>query len=75
VRGNEIHHIFNGIYTGVSGTAGENPAIAFDADIYNNRIHDIADDGDRSNDFIRFYSGNYNSGASHPILQVEYYVP
>jgi hypothetical protein len=35
----------------------------------------LPDDGDRSNDFIRFYSGNYNSGASHPILQVEYYVP
>lgn len=45
VRGNQIHHIFNGIYTGVSGTAGENPAIAFDADIYNNRMYDIADDG------------------------------
>ncbi len=44
-RGNEIHHIFNGIYTGASGASGENPAIAFDADIYNNRIHDIADDG------------------------------
>ena len=44
-RGNEIHHIFNGIYTGISGASGENPAIAFDADIYNNRIHDIADDG------------------------------
>lgn len=44
-RGNQIHHIFNGIYTGVSGPAGEDPAIAFDADIYNNRMYDIADDG------------------------------
>jgi hypothetical protein len=35
----------------------------------------LPDDGDRSNDFIRFYSGNYNSSASHPILQVEYFVP
>ena len=45
VRGNEVHHVFNGIYTGTSGSAGENPAIAFDADIYNNRIHHIGDDG------------------------------
>lgn len=45
VRGNEVHHVFNGIYTGTSGAAGENPAIAFDADIYNNRIHHIGDDG------------------------------
>ncbi|MEW6085181.1 MAG: right-handed parallel beta-helix repeat-containing protein [Chloroflexota bacterium] len=45
VRGNEVHHTFNGIYAGTSGTAAENPAIAFDADIYNNRIHNIGDDG------------------------------
>ena len=44
VRGNEVHNYFNGIYTGVSGTAGENPAVAFDADIYNNRVHHISDD-------------------------------
>jgi hypothetical protein len=44
VRGNEIHRFFNGIYTGSSG-ALENPALAFDADIYNNRIHHISDDG------------------------------
>ncbi len=44
VRGNEIHHFFNGIYTGSSG-ALENPAVAFDADIYNNRIHHVSDDG------------------------------
>ncbi len=45
VRDNEVHHFFNGIYVGTSGTAGENPAIAFDADIYNNRVHHIVDDG------------------------------
>jgi hypothetical protein len=44
VRGNNIHNFFNGIYTGSSG-ALENPALAFDADIYNNQIHDISDDG------------------------------
>jgi hypothetical protein len=44
VRKNEIHHYFNGIYTG-SSAALENPEIAFDADIYNNRIHHISDDG------------------------------
>lgn len=43
-RGNEIHHYFNEIYTG-SSAALENPAVAFDADIYNNRIHHIGDDG------------------------------
>jgi hypothetical protein len=44
VRNNEVHHFFNGIYTGSSG-ALENSALAFDADIYNNRIHHISDDG------------------------------
>ena len=44
VRGNELHDFFNGIYTG-SSHALENPAIAFDADIYNNHIHHIGDDG------------------------------
>jgi hypothetical protein len=44
VRDNEVHHFFNGIYTGSSG-ALENPALAFDADIYNNYIHHISDDG------------------------------
>jgi hypothetical protein len=43
VRGNELHHFFNGIYTG-SSAALENPAVAFDADIYNNRIHHVSDD-------------------------------
>ncbi|MDO9302048.1 MAG: hypothetical protein Q7T89_11720 [Anaerolineales bacterium] len=43
VRGNELHNIFNGIYTG-SSAALENSGIAFDADIYNNRIHHIGDD-------------------------------
>ncbi|HLO13220.1 MAG TPA: right-handed parallel beta-helix repeat-containing protein, partial [Anaerolineales bacterium] len=46
VRNNEVHNYFNGIYTGSSAAnAIENPAVAFDADIYNNRIHDISDDG------------------------------
>ena len=46
VRNNEIHNYFNGIYTGSSAKdAIENPAVAFDADIYNNYIHDISDDG------------------------------
>jgi Right handed beta helix region len=44
VRNNIIHHIFNGIYTG-SSAGLENPAIAFDVDIYNNYIHHIGDDG------------------------------
>jgi hypothetical protein len=44
VRGNDLHHFFNGIYTG-SSAALENPAIAFDADIYENHIHHILDDG------------------------------
>ena len=43
VRNNEVHHFFNGIYTGSSG-ALENSALAFDADIYNNHIHHISDD-------------------------------
>jgi len=44
VRDNKIHDYFNGIYTGSSG-ALENPGIAFDADIYNNTIYHITDDG------------------------------
>lgn len=44
VRGNDVHHFFNGIYTGVPSVP-ENPAVAFDADVYNNRIHHISDDG------------------------------
>ena len=43
VRNNEIHHFFNGIYTGTSA-AMNNPDFAFDADIYNNSIHHISDD-------------------------------
>lgn len=43
VRGNEIHHFFNGIYTG-SSAALENTALAFDADVYDNHIHHIMDD-------------------------------
>jgi hypothetical protein len=46
VRNNEIHHYFNGIYVGSSAiNAVNNPAVAFDGDIYNNYIHDISDDG------------------------------
>ena len=44
IRGNEVHHFFNGIYTGASGTTGENTGVSFDADIYNNKIHHIGDD-------------------------------
>lgn len=44
VRGNEIYRFFNGIYTG-SSAALEDPEVAFDADIYNNYIHHISDDG------------------------------
>lgn len=44
VRKNEIHHYFNGIYTG-SSAALQSPEIAFDADIYHNYIHHISDDG------------------------------
>jgi hypothetical protein len=43
VHDNEIHHFFNGIYTG-SSAALENFELALDADIYNNRIHHIGDD-------------------------------
>jgi hypothetical protein len=43
VRGNTIHHYFNGIYTSSSG-ALDNPGVMFDADIYNNRIYAIGDD-------------------------------
>jgi hypothetical protein len=43
LRGNDLHNFFNGIYTGSSG-ALENPGLAFDADIYNNHIHDTSDD-------------------------------
>jgi hypothetical protein len=46
VRGNEIHHFFNGIYTGSSAPAAlENPNVAFDIDVYDNHIHHIGDDG------------------------------
>jgi hypothetical protein len=45
VRGNNIHNFFNGIYTGSSAAdALENPAVAFDVDVYDNHIHEIGDD-------------------------------
>ena len=43
VRGNHIHHYFNGIYTG-SSAALDTPGVAFDMDVYNNNIHHISDD-------------------------------
>jgi len=44
VRGNYIHNFFNGVYTGT--TAGiDNPEIARDADIYDNTMDHISDDG------------------------------
>lgn len=43
VRGNTIHHYFNGIYTS-SSAALDNPGVMFDADVYNNRIYAIGDD-------------------------------
>jgi hypothetical protein len=46
VRDNEIHNYFNGIYVGSSAkNAVNDPAVAFDGDVYNNYIHDISDDG------------------------------
>ena len=44
VRENKIHNFFNGIYVGSSG-ALENPELVYDADIYNNQIQHISDDG------------------------------
>jgi len=44
VRRNHVHNFFNGIYTGRWGDL-ENVAIAYDVDVYENRIEDIGDDG------------------------------
>jgi hypothetical protein len=44
LRDNQIHNFFNGIYTGSSADL-ENSALVFDADIYDNNIHHIGDDG------------------------------
>jgi len=45
VRDNELHHIFNGVYSGSSASAAlENYAVALDVDVYDNRIHHIGDD-------------------------------
>jgi hypothetical protein len=45
VRNNDLHNFFNGIYTGSSASSAiENYAVALDADIYDNRIHQIGDD-------------------------------
>ena len=43
VRGNNLHDIFNGVFTGSSGDLHNNELV-FDADIYNNRINHIGDD-------------------------------
>ncbi len=46
VRDNTVHSYFNGIYTGSSAAGAlENPELAFDADIYRNRMYNISDDG------------------------------
>ncbi len=44
VRGNRIHEIFNGIYTG-SFEDDQNTEIANDADVYDNDLENISDDG------------------------------
>jgi hypothetical protein len=44
VRRNDVHNFFNGIYTGRWGDL-ENVDIAFDMDVYENRIRFIGDDG------------------------------
>jgi hypothetical protein len=44
VRDNTVHSYFNGIYVGSSG-ALENSELAFDADIYQNHMYNISDDG------------------------------
>jgi hypothetical protein len=43
VRGNSLHDIFNGVYTGSSGDL-QNTGLVFDADVYNNHINHIGDD-------------------------------
>ncbi len=43
VRGNSLHDLFNGIYTGSSGDL-QNSDLTFDTDIYNNHINHIGDD-------------------------------
>lgn len=45
IRGNNIHNFFNGIYTGSNAKSVlKNSELAFDADIYDNYIHQISDD-------------------------------
>ncbi len=44
VRRNDIHHFFNGVYTGRWGDL-ENVEIAHDVDVYDNQIRFIGDDG------------------------------
>jgi hypothetical protein len=66
VRGNEVHHIFNGIYTG-SWDDLENTAIAFDVDVYDNEVHHIGDDGFEPEGACmnnRFWRNSFDTGLS-----------
>jgi len=44
VRGNHIHELFNGVYSGSFEDDGDT-AIAFDVDVYDNTLANITDDG------------------------------
>ncbi|MBU1537611.1 hypothetical protein KKF84_20015, partial [Myxococcota bacterium] len=44
IRGNTIHEIFNGIYTG-SFSDDQNRSLAHDVDVYENTLENITDDG------------------------------
>lgn len=45
VRENNIHHFFNGIYTGSNSVSVlKNPELALDVDVYDNYVHHISDD-------------------------------
>ncbi len=64
VRRNDIHDIFNGIYTGRWGDP-ENVAIAFDVDVYDNFVHHIGDDGFEPEGACinhRFWRNTYEGG-------------
>jgi hypothetical protein len=65
-RGNTVHHIFNGIYTGLWGDL-ENTSIAFDVDVYRNTTHHIGDDGFEPEGACinnRFRSNTFTTGHS-----------
>lgn len=66
VRENTVHHIFNGIYTGLWGEL-ENTNIAFDVDVYRNTVHHIGDDGFEPEGACinnRFRSNTFTTGHS-----------